>query len=87
MKTFSQFFAESEVRGSFDSDPGSEEYQDALIKARKAKQKQKDDELAANVATSKSNLRKGFVVGSQDGKMGKFYKDAVTGKYTVFKPD
>lgn len=39
MKSFSQFLAE--VRGSFDADPGSKEYQKALEKERTKKEEEK----------------------------------------------
>lgn len=87
MKTFSQFFAESEVRGSFDADPGSEEYQDAL---RKARQKRKDLEAAklkADADAARNDFRSGFMRGrNKEGKDGIFNKDPETGKYTEFVP-
>ena len=86
MKSFSQFLAE--VKGPFDLYPGSKEYQVELDKQSQEKEKQKQQERHQNTTQARTDFRSGgFISGAKGGKSGKFYKNAATGKYSIFVPD
>jgi hypothetical protein len=86
MKSFSQFLAE--VRGSFDHNPGSEEYQKELEKERTEAKKRKKEQQERQTTQARTDFRSGgFIRGTKGGKSGKFYKNAATGRYTIFVPD
>lgn len=85
MKTFSQFFTEATLqKGEHYGSPG---YQKRLEDERSEQRNTSQEIRNSDTNQAAANLKSGFMVGSQGGKMGKFYKDAVTGKYTVFRPD
>lgn len=86
MKSFSQFLAE--VRGSFDLNPGSKEYQRELEKERRKKQTEKEEQQKRETTQARTDFRSGgFIRGTKGGKSGKFYKNAATGRYTIFVAD
>ena len=87
MKSFSQFI--KEVRGSFDLNPGSKEYQKELEKERRESAQRKKEQQEKETTQARTDLRSGgFIRGStKGGKTGKFYKNAATGRYTIFVPD
>lgn len=86
MKSFSQFLAE--VRGSFDLNPGSKEYQKELEKERIEAKQRKKEQQERQTTQARTDFRSGgFIRGTKGGKSGKFYKNAATGRYTIFVPD
>lgn len=86
MKSFSQFLAE--VRGSFDSNPGSEEYQTELEKERRKSAQEKERQQKRQTTQARTDFRSGgFIRGTKGGKSGKFYKNFATQRHTIFVPD
>jgi hypothetical protein len=86
MKSFSQFLAE--VRGSFDLNPGSKEYQKELEKEKRESAQRKKEQQERQTTQARTDFRSGgFIRGTKGGKSGKFYKNAATGRYTIFVPD
>lgn len=86
MKTFSQFFVESEVRGAFDSDPGSKKYQDALMKARQKNKNEKAAQNIANADAARTDMAKGIMRGSKNGVSGHFKYNQATKRFDIFVP-
>jgi len=85
MKTFSQFI--SEVTLGKGEHYGRPEYQKRLYDERAKQEEENRKNRTSDANQAREDLKAGFMRGSKGGRKGKFYKDAVTGKYTVFKPD
>lgn len=80
----SQFI--KEVTGSFHY--GSERYQQKLEKERRESDQRKKEQQEKETTQARTDFRSGgFIRGTKGGKSGKFYKNAATGKYTIFVPD
>lgn len=84
MKSFSQFLAE--IAGSFSY--GSKEYQKELEQKQKEEKNQTRQRQERETTQARTDFRSGgFIRGTKGGKSGKFYKNAATGRYTIFVPD